>query len=438
MPWMLDKVTIFPPKPLQTAFAALPALFAGGLAAAVSLGVAGVSLFKAAVFLCVLVLMVHRLAKGGTTMGGKPLTDWVPVACAGAYTGICASALWSSADSDALTSGVVKYGKLLLPVLLLICLTSVLSVKRALALFFLVQAASMLGTWAIAAAGRPDWLGAMPRVNGPSQAPSLWVGYLDQAIMNATVFGMTWHLRNSFVHAWAKPALLATAALAAATTFLLPGRTGHLMVLALLGLTVLWALPPRLKVLAVLAPVVFISLVFFLSSKTQQRAQLVVTELQSFRALGKTDTSTGERLHYWSHAVRLVAEHPIMGTGLASWNTEYRRIADPNSAPAHARDVRNPHQEYLMWAVQMGAIGVAVLLAWFASFWRDALRFERAEQRALQCTVAAVMVACLFNSVLWDALIGDFLCVALGLCWVLGVRTRQEHNASPNAAGQVA
>jgi hypothetical protein len=41
-------------------------------------------------------------------------------------------------------------------------------------------------------------------------------------------------------------------------------------------------------------------------------------------------------------------------------------------------------------------------------------------KRALQTCVAGLAVACLFNSSLYDALIGDFFCVTLGLLLALG------------------
>lgn len=57
---------------------------------------------------------------------------------------------------------------------------------------------------------------------------------------------------------------------------------------------------------------------------------------------------------------------------------------------------------------------------------RDALRFERSIAQATMSVVAAMAVACMFNSSLYDALIGDYFCVALGLLMALGVRTKTE------------
>jgi hypothetical protein len=54
----------------------------------------------------------------------------------------------------------------------------------------------------------------------------------------------------------------------------------------------------------------------------------------------------------------------------------------------------------------------------------DARQFPTAVKRATLTAVAVTAVACLFNSSLYDALIGDYLCTALGLLMALGVQTR--------------
>ena len=55
------------------------------------------------------------------------------------------------------------------------------------------------------------------------------------------------------------------------------------------------------------------------------------------------------------------------------------------------------------------------------SILRDTLRMEQNVARAAQSALAALAVACLFNSPIYDALIGDFFCIILGLLLALGV-----------------
>ena len=68
---------------------------------------------------------------------------------------------------------------------------------------------------------------------------------------------------------------------------------------------------------------------------------------------------------------------------------------------------------------------------------RDSLRMEPAHARALQSTVVALAIACVFNASIYDALIGDFFCVALGLLLALGLKpnTSTGLTLAPRTAG---
>ena len=64
-----------------------------------------------------------------------------------------------------------------------------------------------------------------------------------------------------------------------------------------------------------------------------------------------------------------------------------------------------------------------LLIGLFIGMARDAMRFPDSVKQAMMAVVAATAVACLFNSALYDDLMGDFFCVSLGLLMALGVRT---------------
>ena len=82
----------------------------------------------------------------------------------------------------------------------------------------------------------------------------------------------------------------------------------------------------------------------------------------------------------------------------------------------------NPHQEFLLWGVELGVGGILLLILLVAALIRDSWRFPRPVRQATLSVVAVMVVACFFNSSLYDALIGDFFCVTLGLLLALGVR----------------
>lgn len=133
-------------------------------------------------------------------------------------------------------------------------------------------------------------------------------------------------------------------------------------------------------------------------------------------------SSSGIRLHLWRRAVQSMAESPVLGSGIGSWTSEFNRLETQRaSVPQQAAPLGNPHQEYLHWGVQLGIPGLLLLLALITAFWRDTLTMETPVAHAARSLIAALAVACLFNSSLYDALIGDFFCVALGLLLALGI-----------------
>ena len=61
---------------------------------------------------------------------------------------------------------------------------------------------------------------------------------------------------------------------------------------------------------------------------------------------------------------------------------------------------------------------------------RDFHKMERPIARAGQSVLLALAVSCLFNSSLYDAYIGDFFCVSLGVLLAYGFHGRE---VDPNA-----
>ena len=237
---------------------------------------------------------------------------------------------------------------------------------------------------------------------------------------------MAWHLRSEFSAKWSQPALVCLAVACLLTCFLLPGRSGHVVALCLLGLTAWFELPKRLKLMAVLLPPLVLAAVLAVSPRTLERTNLVLTEAQQFGAQGSVNTSIGERLHYWTVSFELIAQKPWKGHGLGSWNSAYLNQLKGRPAPAHSAGIRNPHQEYLLWAVQLGVGGAVLLLAWFAAAASCARGFAQAERRASLCAVLACMVVCLVNAAIYDALIGDYLMAVIGLSLALGYAKQRE------------
>jgi O-antigen ligase len=81
-------------------------------------------------------------------------------------------------------------------------------------------------------------------------------------------------------------------------------------------------------------------------------------------------SSIADRFDFYVTSAQIVAKHPILGVGTGGFPTAYEQeIAGTDLWPT-----RNPHNEYLLRAVELGAAGVLVLLALFVVVWRQASR----------------------------------------------------------------
>jgi len=194
------------------------------------------------------------------------------------------------------------------------------------------------------------------------------------------------------------PALVA--GLAAFNVFyMVPGRTGQLVLLALLlyfffswlrwrGLLVAAAAGATIAGTAYLAP----------SSALHQRVQTTIGEISDWRA-GKPAQLANMRLEAWSNSVEIVKSHPLVGAGTGGFAAAYARQVQGTSM----MPLRQPENQYLLTTIQLGIVGLAALLALFAVQWRLASRLAtRMDTDLARGLVVTMVVGCLFNSFLLD------------------------------------
>jgi O-antigen ligase len=385
-------------------------------AASVGLSMAIVSISKLVLVICgLLVLLFTRQASGfGNRLAGLS----VPYAILLAVFAFAASLLWTVAPQADAWGSLAKYGKLVTIVLMVGLIRSRRDAHLALASFVLAQAFLLASSWLLFFQVPVPWATS----NMALLQFAVFSSYLDQGIMGAVLAAICWHLR-SLVPGRFGPGVAAAIAVAAMANvlFVLSGRSGHVVAIALLSLAIMWELPRRLRLVAVVVPFILVLILFFSSTKVRERLMMVKTEVASYSTQVQPTTSSGIRLGLWRTAVQIIAENPVAGAGVGAWSTEYNRLQRSQN-PAHV-DIAgngNPHQEYLLWGVQLGIPGMVLFCALLLASLRDSLKMEPQHARALQSTVLALAIACAFNASLYDALIGDFFCVLLGLLLALG------------------
>ncbi len=387
-------------------------------ALSVSLPMAWISLAKVLVFVTALVVLLGHVAGRRTDPQIRQL--WTPWALAVLLLFSACSLWWTGADLPSALESFIKHAKLLEVVLLVSLIRGVAEARMAITFFACGQAFVLLSSWLMFIGIAVPW-----HANAPTPYV-VFSTYLDQSIMFATTASVFWYLRSDKL--WPRWLGIVLAVLALANTLLLlEGRSGYAVALTALALAAMWTMPRRLRLAAlVITPVVLLLGLSLGSAQVQERVTKILRESQEY-ASGQTvlmESSAGWRLNAWRRSLQAMQEKPLLGHGVGAWTPAVKRLEGNAATKVFGEgNHSNPHQEYLLWGVELGVGGSLLLLATLACVARDALRFPTHIQRATLAVLAATAVACLFNSSLYDDLMGDFFCVALGLLIALGTRS---------------
>ena len=395
-------------------------------AASVGLSMVAVSFAKLLLVICGLAVILKVSRQSGPT---SPLAGMAtPVAVLIALLAFALSLFWTIGPEAEALGSLAKYGKLLMILLMLIVIRNRHEARYALGAFVVAQSFLLLSSWMLFAKLPVPW--ATSRMAATEY--SVFSSYLDQGIITAVFAAVCWHLRALAPSQFGRQlAIFMTFAALANVFFVLGGRSGHLVAITLVSMAIIWELPKRYRGVAILIPFVVALTLFFSSDRVKDRLTQVQTEVRSYSTLIEPDTSSGIRLNLWRRALQTIEQHPFAGTGIGSWSTQFNRLQrEQNPAHVNINSNGNPHQEYLMWGMQLGIPGILLLLALLISFYKDTLAMKKEEARAAQSAVLALAVACLFNSSIYDAQIGDFFCILLGLLLAFG---RHQTLADPAA-----
>jgi O-antigen ligase len=109
------------------------------------------------------------------------------------------------------------------------------------------------------------------------------------------------------------------------------------------------------------------------------------------------ETSSGERLDFWRNSLLIMSKAPIIGHGTGTITAAFRRYADSKTSAS----ATNPHNQIFAVGIQLGLVGIAVLLAMWAAHWRLFLRPGLAAWIGM-IAVTQNIVGSLFNSHLTD------------------------------------
>ena len=180
------------------------------------------------------------------------------------------------------------------------------------------------------------------------------------------------------------------------------GRTGQVVLIVLMLYYGAWRLGRRGIVTAVTAGIVMGAAIFVLpDTALHKRAAVALSEAAEWEpgvAAGKP-SSVGERLEFYRRSLHIISAHPIIGVGSGGFIAAYENeVRGTGVKPTH-----NPHNEYLLKAVELGLPGLFLLVAMFWLVWRMAGELPDPGHTAIaRALVITFVVASLGSSTLND------------------------------------
>jgi O-antigen ligase len=321
-------------------------------------------------------------------------------------------ALYSVGDWESIAEHLRKAARLLLIPIVVTLLDEPVFRRRALWGFL---GAMLLTLWL----SYLLWLDMLPAfgfLKGTPESPDVFKLYLTQNVFLAfAAFACAVHARHAGGRG--RQAMLAALSLLAAANvlFLSAGRTGHVVLVVLLAyLLFSWLRWRGLAVAAGALAVVAILAHQFPSAAVHQRAVLAYEQFMEWRQGGAAPatSSVGLRLEFYRNSLEIVREHPLLGVGTGGFARAYAQQVQGTGMAASG----NPHNEYLMVAVQLGLIGLAAFLGFLWVLWRSSAGlsdpFEQTMARGLIITFAT---ASMVSSTLIDHAEGLLFAWACGL-----------------------
>ncbi|GAA4424916.1 hypothetical protein GCM10023090_19060 [Acidovorax lacteus] len=333
----------------------------------------------------------------------------VAVPLLGLFGLVVLGCLYSDASNKEMTHHLLKFSKLVWIVMaatLLVRPDTHAQCWRAFTLAALITLGfSYLNIW-----WNPSW--SKTHNQGWGVDHTVFKDYISQGAVMALLMVRGLHQGWLATVPWRRWAWWTIAALAfVCNTQLSMGRTGYLATGVALLVFVLAVVPRRRWLPALAALVVVAGISVATSPQLQQRAVLAVSELNDHKT--GTLSSIGQRMYFLTRSVELIAERPVWGWGTGAYHSQYCRVA--TTAEWCAAGQFHPHNQFLFFGVQYGALGLLLFLAVFVQAARAGRTWPTPSRALLWSYLAILAVGSMTHSSLWLSSESFFYAFALAL-----------------------
>jgi len=195
--------------------------------------------------------------------------------------------------------------------------------------------------------------------------------------------------------------------------FLVDGRTGQLVFMVLIPLLAVQRFGKKGLLVSMSLLIIFLALYFSFSDKSVRIHEgLDNTRAYINHQSEKRPTSMGIRYKFWENSLKLVAEKPWLGHGTGSFAQEYQRVTG-----AHLDNRKNPHNEFLLIAVQFGLLGFLTYSGFLFSQYYCSRTLPDPEKWLAQGLLLTLIITSLFNSPFLDHTEGHWFAAMIALCF---------------------
>ncbi|WP_321860450.1 O-antigen ligase family protein [Burkholderia cenocepacia] len=270
---------------------------------------------------------------------------------------------------------------------------------------------------------------------GPAYASALpvsraWVfkNHIAAGMFGALLFYQAADLALAARTALPRVAYALIAALALVNVFvMLQGRTGQVIALLLiLVVAVRFVLLQRrqsaLRAALAAGVLVLSGIALVVAACTVHNGRLaeVATEVQQYRQSDAV-TSTGLRLEWYKKGVELFRQRPVLGYGAGGLEFEFQKLSAGKTA-AEGQLTSNPHNEYLLMAVQLGTVGLLLFVNLIVQIARGSRTLDPRSRHLLLAWLAIFAIGSLANSLLLDFAEGHLIVLLAGILLGCGER----------------
>ncbi len=144
-----------------------------------------------------------------------------------------------------------------------------------------------------------------------------------------------------------------------------------------------------------------------------------IDDVISYRS-DNTVSSASLRLAFWKQSLTFISEAPVIGHGTGTMPNLFRDAAATATGPAAVASV-NPHNQYFAVAIELGVVGLAILIA----MWIAHLALFRGPGLVAWFGLVIVLqnvISSLFNSHLFDFFHGWFYVFGVGVLGGMALR----------------